>query len=345
MPEQKKISIIIPCYNATAYIEACIQNLEQQTIGMEHLEIILVNDASTDQTYDLLCEVEKKFPESILVINCEKNGKQGTARNIGLQYASAPYIGYMDIDDYIEPDMFEKLYGKAVFHNCEVVICRSKTHEIESLNTISMGVTGKPDQILQLMNENDRFSFIKSDINVAVWNKLYAKDFLIEHHIHFPEGFIYEDIFFTELVKQHATKVYILEEYLYHHIKWPDSTSHATNNWKSKIDWLFVEELKILELRKRNRFLTYQNYYEDEFIISYITLVYILIATYGSMNRDILVFLQDRVSRLFPHYQRIHIFQRIYQTDTGYKNLILRGFTQDINDEYLNVLIQSIQKK
>ncbi len=105
----KKISIIIPCYNAFPYSSDCMEALEKQTIGMDALEIILVNDASTDQTFQMLCKWEQKYPESIMVINLEENGKQGRARNIGIEYASGEFIGYVDIDDTIDPHMYDKL--------------------------------------------------------------------------------------------------------------------------------------------------------------------------------------------------------------------------------------------
>ena len=105
-----KISVIIPCYNAENVLDNCLESLTAQTIGIENLEIILVNDASTDGTYDRLCQWEQKYPDSIMVINCTENGRQGRARNIGLEYAGADYIGYMDIDDIAEPEMFEELY-------------------------------------------------------------------------------------------------------------------------------------------------------------------------------------------------------------------------------------------
>ena len=69
----KKVSIIIPCYNAERYIDRCVLSLVNQTIGIDNLELIFVNDASTDHTYEKLCEWEVKYSESIMVINCDEN--------------------------------------------------------------------------------------------------------------------------------------------------------------------------------------------------------------------------------------------------------------------------------
>ena len=120
MKMSKKISIIIPCYNVEKYIDRCIRSLVKQTIGIEQLELICVDDASTDGTVEKLKRWEKRFPASILLILCEQNGKQGTARNIGFSHANADYIGYVDADDWVEDSMFEKLYDAALENDTDI---------------------------------------------------------------------------------------------------------------------------------------------------------------------------------------------------------------------------------
>ena len=90
---EKKISIIIPCYNVESYLDRCFESLKHQTLGFEQMELIFVNDASTDGTLDKLTALESQYPENIIVINFTENRRQGTARNVALEYASAPYIG------------------------------------------------------------------------------------------------------------------------------------------------------------------------------------------------------------------------------------------------------------
>lgn len=123
MNEGKWISVIIPCYNAEMYIERCISSLVAQTIGIENLELIFVNDASDDNTINYLREWEIRYPDSIVVIDCENNRRTGGARNIGLRRACGKYIGFMDNDDEIEPEMYEMLYNAAEKYQCDVVSC------------------------------------------------------------------------------------------------------------------------------------------------------------------------------------------------------------------------------
>ena len=107
-----KVSVIIPCYNAERYIETCMNSLLNQTIGFSNLEVILINDASTDQTLQRLYDYEKQYPDNIMVINYEENKRQGYARNLGIQYSSAKYLTFLDVDDYVSAEMMEKMYLK-----------------------------------------------------------------------------------------------------------------------------------------------------------------------------------------------------------------------------------------
>ncbi len=79
-----KISVIIPCYNVGNYIDRCMASIAVQTLGVENLEIIFIDDASTDDTWERLQRWEKRFPDNILLIHSDVNGKPGAARNIGL---------------------------------------------------------------------------------------------------------------------------------------------------------------------------------------------------------------------------------------------------------------------
>ncbi len=85
---EEKISVIIPCYNVEKYIDRCLTSVVNQTIGLKMLEIICVNDGSTDGAWEKLCQWEKQCPENMLAVDCKENGAQGRARNIALSYAS-----------------------------------------------------------------------------------------------------------------------------------------------------------------------------------------------------------------------------------------------------------------
>ena len=114
-----KVSVIVPIYNSEKKLRRCLDTLIGQTL--DDIEIILVNDASTDGSLDILLEYEKKDHDRILVINCDTNGGAGGARNVGLDSASGDYIGFVDSDDYIAEDFFESLYNKASSGDYDIV--------------------------------------------------------------------------------------------------------------------------------------------------------------------------------------------------------------------------------
>lgn len=96
-----KISVIIPYHNVEQYIDRTLSSLSSQTIGVENLEIICVDDASTDNIWEHLLAWEQKYPENILLVQCEENGRQGRARNIGLSHATDEWIAFIDSDDWM----------------------------------------------------------------------------------------------------------------------------------------------------------------------------------------------------------------------------------------------------
>lgn len=120
----KRISVIIPCYNARNYIDRLMKSVTSQTFPLNDVEVICVNDASTDDTLEVLKSWEEKYPDSIMIIDCEKNGHLGKARNIGFQYASAEWIAFIDADDWVERDYLETLYNAAVEKDCQIAACK-----------------------------------------------------------------------------------------------------------------------------------------------------------------------------------------------------------------------------
>lgn len=212
----KKISIIIPCYNVEKYLDRCFNSLVHQTLGIENMELIFVDDASTDGTLGKLLAYEKQYPESILVIPFEENRKQGAARNAALEYASAPYIGYVDSDDWVEPDMYEKMLAAIEEHDCDFVECRWDFAKNENHRKLPKRL-GEPGY-MDLTNPEEKKSFIGSHVALAVlWDKVYKKSFLTEHDIFCPEQIRYEDIFFCYLAFIYAESYYCVDEVLYHY--------------------------------------------------------------------------------------------------------------------------------
>ena len=169
----KEISVIIPCYNVEKYIDECVASLVNQTVGIEKMELIFVNDASTDQTLEKLALWEKQFPDSITVITLTENSKQGAARNVGMQYATGKYLGFVDSDDYVEPTMFQKLYEFHQKEDVEFVIC-GRMDEYPDGTIKRLGPAR--DGVLDLRNiENPNF-LIGNNAPGGVVQRLYKRE-------------------------------------------------------------------------------------------------------------------------------------------------------------------------
>ena len=305
----KKISIIIPCYNAKDYINQCISSLTNQTIGVDALEIIAVNDASTDNTLELLLALEEQFPQSIMVINCEQNGKQGAARNIGLSYANADYISFVDADDWLEPDAYEKMYRKAIKYNCDAVAAGFKPELTR--DSSPMGANGNKDQFYIIENDSDRGAFVGVDFGHGILGNLYRKSILIENDISFPEGCFYEDDYWYVLSMHYINRAYIIGEDFYHYYLHPDSTIHKRNSI-SQLDRAKVEELKLQELLKRGIFQRFPTLYEHEFIRRYyMDMLYVLFTQFDNTDYETVRMLHDNAYQLFPNYRNNPFVLRI----------------------------------
>lgn len=267
------ISIIIPCYNAQPYLFRCYESLQNQTIGLQNLELIFVDDASNDETWNLLKQIEYDHPENIIAIHSDENMRQGGARNLGLSYATGDYIGFVDSDDWVEPDMYEKMYEKITSQDADLVFCRHIRDDGQADMTaiIAEKNAGREDQLYIIDTDEKRSDFIASAcIGYNVWDKLYKRSFLLSHPFHFPEHLIYEDIYFGSLVYLYAKKVYVLDEMLYHYYINNESTVLTTNVY-SHNDLFTIHELK-WNFLLQNGFLSR---YPDALRFDYIVTLYL----------------------------------------------------------------------
>jgi glycosyltransferase involved in cell wall biosynthesis len=223
-----KVSVIIPVYNAEDYLEDCILSLLLQSL--QECEFIFVNDGSTD-TSNLLIEKYQTQDPRIKLFN-QKNQGVSAARNAGMQMALGEYIGFVDADDYIEKDMYERLYAAATEHKCDVVVSNFES-EIEGsmvLTEYSFPVNTRLDR--NFITQHIMPYFLKADNLNAVWNKIYRKNVLIEHHIEFPKHIVLgEDGVFNMLFFSQALSMGYLN-YLGYHYR--EVSGSATRNIREK---------------------------------------------------------------------------------------------------------------
>jgi glycosyltransferase involved in cell wall biosynthesis len=297
----KKISIIVPCYMVEEYIDRCAASLLNQTIGLENLELIFINDASPDNTLAKLLDYEKQYPESIIIINSEENLRQGGARNLGLQIASADYIGFIDADDWVELTMFEKLYQKAITYDCDIVSCGSKRVFDEST---PMGPTGYKDRFYIIDDATSRKDLLITGMGSGGGcARLYKKSLIHDNDIFFPEHLAYEDNFFGYLVEMYVKRIYLLEEDLYYYFINTESTT-TTKGATHHFDRLTIELMKLEELKTRGLFEEYYEEHEYNFLLLfYLNTLHIIFTRFKSIPLDIVNTMRQEVLNNFPTYQ------------------------------------------
>ncbi|WP_379968174.1 glycosyltransferase family 2 protein [Epilithonimonas sp. UC225_85] len=185
-----KVSIIVPVYNVELYLEKCLLSLVKQTL--KEIEILVVNDGSTDKSQSIIEDFQNKYPDKIFGF-VKENGGLSDARNFGIDRARGEYLGFVDSDDYVSETMFEEMYNLAEKHNAEMAICNlQKVNEDGSVTQKLTQLPGFQEKIIL----EDHLS-VFSDISYFACNKLFRRELFSEKR--FKKGIHFEDI---ELIPQ-----------------------------------------------------------------------------------------------------------------------------------------------
>lgn len=201
------ISIIIPIYNVEKYLPACLDSI----IGQTHkdLEIILVNDGSTDNCRQI-CEEYAEKDKRIKVIHRE-NGGLSDARNAGLEIATGDFISFVDSDDMISSDFYEKLLNALLSNDADIAECGFLKFETEQELKI---LPETPVSKIELFEAEEALELLMKDyIQSMVWNKIFRKEIVIDSE--FPKGKIHEDVFWTHQVIGNSRKIVKIHDILY----------------------------------------------------------------------------------------------------------------------------------
>lgn len=218
------ISIIVPVYNVEKYLDRCVHSICNQTYS--ELEIILVNDGSTDSSANI-CEQWKTRDSRIRVIT-KQNGGLSSARNMGVEGAVGQYLMFVDSDDYILPDMVDKLYTAIIQQEADVSICNFQYVDEHGLDwgvnnnlPITDGVISGETILKEKMFESKNWYW------VVAWNKLYRAD--VFRGIQYPIKKLHEDEFVIHKVMSRCEKVACVSDMLYCYVQRSDSIMGVKN--------------------------------------------------------------------------------------------------------------------
>ncbi len=208
----KKVSVILPVYNVAPYLRQSLDSLVNQSL--KEVEILCVDDGSTDESYQILEEYKQKYPQITLMQ--QKNQGAGVARNTGLACAKGKYLLFLDPDDFFQLDMLEALYQRGEETQAEMVICHAmgfnqanqqsyQIHRYYNRNNL-------PDK--EIFSHLDMEEKIFSTFGFTVWNKLLRRDFVLKEELRFQEVFRLNDIFFVASALISAQKIAVLDRSL-----------------------------------------------------------------------------------------------------------------------------------
>lgn len=181
-----EVSVIIPVYNAQMFLEECIKSLMVQTL--ESCEFIFVNDGSKDES-QLIIEKYQKLDSRIILINQENQGVS-VARNNGISKAKGTYLGFVDADDYVSNDYFERLFEISKQINSDILVTNFNTVSKDTIfSNVPIFEVGKVYASSEIQQQLIPY-FIKEDNLNPVWNKFYKADVIKKYGIHFPKGIV-----------------------------------------------------------------------------------------------------------------------------------------------------------
>ena len=244
-----KVSVIIPCYNAEETISRAINTIIHQTLGFNNIELILYDDASIDNTKEILTEYSENYENIITIFGTENKGP-GFGKNKCLKKATGEYILFLDADDEYDYDMCNKLYSTAKFDNADLVSCGVLRYD--KINTSKINLNYDDSKAVQ--NTENKIIFINQNIfylnDHLSTHCLFKLDIVKNNNIKFLETYYAEDLYFKAIYRLHSKKaVYLKNYYGYIHHAYTDSIT--SNVDLTNLNEIHNVYLKILDEMKK----------------------------------------------------------------------------------------------
>lgn len=342
----KKISVVVPCHNVSIYLEKCMDHLIHQTIGMQNIEIILVDDASTDEgaTWNRIMKYETMFPDTVIAIQLSENLRQGGARNVGISYAGAEYLMFCDADDWILLDAMECLYDKAKEYDADVIEYRMTRVDDNTDFSLLSTEEGEKSHLLELDTEEKRKAYLiisTPNCSLGCMRKLYRMSMIQDNHIQFAEHLAHQEPAFTLPVRLYEKRHYFLDRLLYFYYMSPDSTTRG--NWENrKLDNVQVWETLVRDVKQRGLL---EPYYDE---LSYIYFrwgyelsIRMILQRGYCLTADIIKRLRESLLGFFPDIRENSYVTRKREAFS----LLLASLDMQLTEENVQVMNTAFQKQ
>lgn len=314
----KKISIIVPVYNEEKHITQCIDSIFNQSF--KDFELILVDDGSTDHSLEIIEEYKTQNLEQIQIIT-QKNRGTSSARNIGIQQSCAPYIMFVDADDFIEETMLELLYENAINNDADLVICNTRVVKEEG-GFIKIKNSGKLNQEVQSIHTNKE---LINTILPSPWGKLYKRSLFTEYNIYFPLGLRHQELGTIPRILCHCKNISKVNKALY------------VSRYKKK-STIYEYDYKILDAAKNLQIV--KRYYLSQGLIDkfqeQLEYLFIVNLLFEAMNRvenvkdvsireELIENIDETLNKEFPNWYKNKNITKLPPSQKIYLLLVRRG--------------------
>lgn len=284
-----KVSVIVPCYNVAPYVSACLDSLVNQTLG--DIEIICVDDKSTDNTVAIIKE-RMAQDSHIKLIELPKNSGVSVARNTGIDAATGEYIGFVDPDDYVDLDFYEKLYETAIREKADITKANLTIVTMDGVHT-----SGRLNPQVKKDKLNFHYEFVSA---------IYIKTFLAKNNLYFLPGVsIGEDVNWQVKAAYLANKIPVIDNTSYMYIRRADSAT-CDSFTRSKIEKVCEASRDLLLWANSQSEMSYTDYM--------------------NIMRVVYALLLNNLKKCRTHQDKEYIGQRIMYTynNTRYKDNVLK---------------------
>lgn len=333
------LSIIVPVYNMAGdgRLAYCMDSLIAQTVT--DYEILAVDDASTDDSLKILRRYEADYPDKVRVIACGRNKRQGGAKNEGLNAAKGQWVGFVDSDDWITPDFYDKLLNKARETGADMVGCDYNLVTGHTMEVGTVVANNSMDQTGFLDVEKHKKLLLRSGSMVI---KIYKRSVLEENHLRFPEGMFYEDNCAGPLWSLYFTHFEKVEEPMYYYYQHEVSTVHHITEEKCR-DRMKAALLFYEECRDRGFLEEYGCEIEYRFVELFYAVT--LFSYLSGVSRPRLSFVKElrrQTCRIFPDFQENPYYRQF--TGDEEKRLIAMQSRSDVGFFCYYLLKQKVRR-
>lgn len=337
----KKVSVIIPCYNAVKWLPKCFLSLISQTIGISDLELIFVDDASDDDgaTWNMLQEFENAYPEHIIILHLEENMRQGGARNIALPYASAEYIAFVDADDFVAENFLEKVYRQAVETSADIVqfeyyYYTDRLGAVSPKRQVTAGV-------FHIQTSEQRKDFLLNErITYGCWNKLYRRELVQQSGVRYAEHVIYEEPLFVYPLLFFGNNFTIMEDAFYFYRQNDAGTMRKDMKQAETLQMHAQVQYMVWEFMKQTNF--FQEYYEE--IKLYFLHSYFYESIYFAALRNLKFTIEDYRKLEQTVKQEVTDYQKSkYETIIPKQMALFRLAAEGMTEDKLTAFMKTIE--